>query len=125
MNVTKKIHLLALGLFMTGTAIAAPDVLNDDAKLKNLEKVCPDCEMVAKDVLNLRVQNCQLKDTSSAMMIGTMQNDPMFSFMLAVHTAAGSEAYKTVVGAAGNHVDCENPLNWIKLTQQAIKGGKV
>lgn len=28
------------------------------------------------------------------MMIGTMQNDPMFSFMLAVHTAAGSEAYK-------------------------------
>ncbi|HHG1136029.1 TPA: hypothetical protein ACPUKY_004619 [Klebsiella pneumoniae] len=65
------------------------------------------------------------KDTSSAMMIGTMQNDPMFSFMLAVHTAAGSEAYKTVVGAAGNHVDCENPLNWIKLTQQAIKGGKV
>ncbi|WP_368878262.1 hypothetical protein [Proteus mirabilis] len=75
--------------------------------------------------LNLRVENCQLKDTSSAMMIGTMQNDPMFSFMLAVHTAAGSEAYKTVVGAAGNHVDCENPLNWIKLTQQAIKGGKV
>ena len=41
------------------------------------------------------------------MMIGTMQNDPMFSFMLAVHTA-GSEAYKTVVGAAGNHVD------WVK-----------
>jgi hypothetical protein len=61
MNVTKKIHLLALGLFMAGTAIAAPDVLNDDAKLKNLEKVCPDYEMVAKDVLNLRVQNCQLK----------------------------------------------------------------
>ncbi|ECN1760304.1 hypothetical protein LE32_24940, partial [Salmonella enterica subsp. enterica serovar Newport] len=120
-----RLQLLALGLCIAGTAIAAPDVLNDDAKLKNLEKVCPDCQMVAKDVLNLRVENCQLKDTSSAMMIGTMQNDPMFSFMLAVHTAAGSEAYKTVVGAAGNHVDCENPLNWIKLTQQAIKGGKV
>ena len=125
MKVTNKLKLLALGLCMAGTAIAAPDVLNDDAKLKNLEKVCPDCKMVAKDVLNLRVENCQLKDTSSAMMIGTMQNDPMFSFILAVHTAAGSEAYKTVVGAAGNHVDCENPLNWIKLTQQASKGGKV
>lgn len=118
MKVTNRLQLLALGLCIAGTAIAAPDVLNDDAKLKNLEKVCPDCQMVAKDVLNLRVENCQLKDTSSAMMIGTMQNDPMFSFMLAVHTAAGSEAYKTVVGAAGNHVDCENPLNWIKLTQR-------
>ncbi|MCW0135637.1 hypothetical protein OIU89_26350 [Escherichia coli] len=43
-----------------------------------------------------------------------------------LYTAAGSEAYKTVVGAAGNHVDCENPLNWIKLTsRKAIKGGKV
>lgn len=78
MKVTNKLKLLALGLCMAGTAIAAPDVLNDDAKLKNLEKVCPDCKMVAKDVLNLRVENCQLKDTSSAMMIGTMQNDPMF-----------------------------------------------
>ncbi|MEX8992990.1 hypothetical protein AB8G35_29635, partial [Salmonella enterica] len=96
MKVTNRLQLLALGLCIAGTAIAAPDVLNDDAKLKNLEKVCPDCQMVAKDVLNLRVENCQLKDTSSAMMIGTMQNDPMFSFMLAVHTAAGSEAYKTV-----------------------------
>nr|WP_242647525.1 hypothetical protein [Escherichia coli]UMW90063.1 hypothetical protein [Escherichia coli] len=125
MKVTNRLQLLALGLCIAGTAIAAPDVLNDDAKLKNLEKMCPDCQMVAKDVLNLRVENCQLKDTSSAMMIGTMQNDPMFTFMLAVHTAAGSEAYITVVGAAGNHVDCENPLNWIKLTQQAIKGGNV
>ncbi|NMS30433.1 hypothetical protein HKB39_26560, partial [Vibrio parahaemolyticus] len=52
MKVTNKLKLLALGLCMAGTAIAAPDVLNDDAKLKNLEKVCPDCKMVAKDVLN-------------------------------------------------------------------------
>ncbi|EOW9161722.1 hypothetical protein ACN1T8_002284 [Vibrio cholerae] len=124
MNVTKKIQLLAMGIFMAGTAIAAPDMLNDDVKLKNLENACPDCEMVARDVLNLRVENCQLKDTSSAMMIGTMQNDPMFSFMLVVHTAAGGEAYKTVIGAAATNVDCENPLNWIKLTQQAIKRGK-
>ncbi|WP_411898809.1 hypothetical protein [Salmonella enterica] len=78
MKVTNKLKLLALGLCMAGTAIAAPDVLNDDAKLKNLENVCPDCQMVAKDVLNLRVENCQLKDTSSAMMIGTMQSDPMW-----------------------------------------------
>ncbi|URR15685.1 hypothetical protein LT980_25325 (plasmid) [Citrobacter portucalensis] len=49
MKVTNKLKLLALGLCMAGTAIAAPDVLNDDAKLKNLEKVCPDCKMVAKD----------------------------------------------------------------------------
>ena len=124
MKVTNKFQLLALGLCMAGTAIAAPDVLNDDAKLKNLEKVCPDCEMVARDVLNLRVENCQLKNTSSAMMIATMQSDPMFSFMLAVHTAAGGDAYKTVLGAAAAHVDCENPLSWVKLTQQAIKGGK-
>jgi hypothetical protein len=26
-----------------------------------------------------------------------MQSDPMFSFMLAVHTAAGGDAYKTVL----------------------------
>ena len=57
MKVTNKFQLLALGLFMAGSAIASPDVLNDDAKLKNLEKVCPDCEMVARDVLNLRVEN--------------------------------------------------------------------
>ncbi|WP_368878260.1 hypothetical protein [Proteus mirabilis] len=54
MKVTNRLQLLALGLCIAGTAIAAPDVLNDDAKLKNLEKVCPDCQMVAKDVLNLR-----------------------------------------------------------------------
>lgn len=59
MKVTNRLQLLALGLCIAGTAIAAPDVLNDDAKLKNLEKVCPDCQMVAKDVL------CGLKTASS------------------------------------------------------------
>lgn len=124
MKVINKLQLLALGLFMACTAIASPDALNTDAKFENLESVCPDCEMVAKDVLNLRVENCQLKDTSSTMMIGTMQSDPMFWFMLAVHTAAGGEAYKTVVGAAATHIDCENSLNWVRLTQQAVKVGK-
>ncbi|EOF2087664.1 hypothetical protein M3F43_004041 [Salmonella enterica subsp. enterica serovar Typhimurium] len=38
MKVTNRLQLLALGLCIAGTAIAAPDVLNDDAKLKNLEK---------------------------------------------------------------------------------------
>lgn len=109
---------------MAGITSASPAPLNDDAKLKSLETVCPDCEMVVKDVLDLRVKNCSLIDTSSTMMINTMKNDPMFSFMLAVHTAAGADAYRTVIGVASTNVDCENSLNWIRLTQQAIKGAK-
>ncbi|OZT42723.1 hypothetical protein CH231_26345, partial [Salmonella enterica subsp. enterica serovar Typhimurium] len=62
MRVTNRLQLLGLGLCIAGTAIAAPDVLNDDAKLKNLVKACPDCHVVAKYVLNLRVEYCQLKD---------------------------------------------------------------
>ncbi len=60
MKVTNRLQLLALGLCIAGTAIAAPDVLNDDAKLKNLEKVCPDCQMVAK-----MYSICGLKTASS------------------------------------------------------------
>ncbi|OZT31976.1 hypothetical protein CH229_28015, partial [Salmonella enterica subsp. enterica serovar Heidelberg] len=73
MKVTNRLQLLAQGLCIAGTAIAAPDVLYDEAKPKNLEKVGHDGQMVVKEVHNLRVENCQRKDTSSEMMIGTMK----------------------------------------------------
>lgn len=58
MKVTNKLKLLALGLCMAGTAIAAPDVLNDDAKLKNLEKVCPDCKPYSARTVISRIPSC-------------------------------------------------------------------
>lgn len=124
MNLSKKIKLLTLWLIMACPAIASTAQLNGNDELKNLEMVCPDCKTVAEDVLELRVKHCQLNDTSSAVLIHTVKNDPMFSFMLAVHTAAGTDIYKKVKSSAAENTDCNDSHNWVKLTQNTIKKGK-
>ncbi|WP_232370105.1 hypothetical protein [Xenorhabdus lircayensis] len=36
---------------MAGSVVAASEALNDEVKLKNLEEACPECTLVAHDLL--------------------------------------------------------------------------
>ncbi|WP_231571578.1 MULTISPECIES: hypothetical protein [Xenorhabdus] len=93
MNLRNKIQLIAVGLMMVGSVMAVPDALNgyEKLKIKSLEVGCPGCTLVAQDVLEIRAQNCQLKNTSLPMIVDTILNDPMFAFMLETYTVAGMD----------------------------------
>lgn len=116
-----QLMMVGLGMLVAGHATAASSEMSDSDKLKALESACPSCVKVAGDVLDLRVEHCQLKDSSFEMMVGTMRSDPMYGFMLAVDSMVVPETYKTILTAAATHVDCDNPQNWVNMTQQAIR----
>jgi hypothetical protein len=113
--------MLVMGMLVAGHSAAASTENSDSDKIKALDNVCPRCVKVASDVLALRVEHCQVKNTSFEMMVGTMRSDPMYGFMLAVDSMVAPATYKTVMTAAATHVDCDNPNNWIVMTQQALK----
>ncbi|HDO1191504.1 TPA: hypothetical protein P2Q19_002352 [Aeromonas salmonicida] len=116
-----QLMMVAMGMLVAGHAAAASAEKIDSDKIKALDDVCPRCVKVARDVLALRVEHCKVQNAYFEMMVGTMRSDPMYGFMLAVDSMVAPAAYKTVMTAAATHVDCDNPNNWINMTQQALK----
>ena len=106
---------------MAGQATAASGDTNNTDKITALDAACPSCVKVANDVMAIRAEHCQLKNTSAEMMISTMRNDPMYGFMQAVDSMVEPATYKTILTAAATQVDCGNPQNWIDMTQKALK----
>ncbi|ALZ82563.1 hypothetical protein ACET98_19420 [Aeromonas veronii] len=113
--------MVAMGVLVAGQATAASGDTNNIDKIKALDAACPSCVKVANDVMTIRAEHCQLKNTSAEMMISTMRSDPMYGFMLAVDSMVESATYKTILTAAATQVDCGNPQNWIDMTQKELK----
>ncbi|EFP0184086.1 hypothetical protein HLX14_004621 [Escherichia coli] len=131
MDLVCRVILVALVAAICGPVLASSNVPPSevsegyvidslDKKIEMIKVSCPECALVATDVIELRVHNCQLKNTSSEMLLGTMKNDPMYFFMLEVYTLAGFEKYKYVKGVAESAVDCGNPVNWVHLTWRGL-----
>jgi hypothetical protein len=113
--------MVAVGVLVAGQATAASGDTNNTDKIKALDAACPSCVKVANDVMAIRAEHCQLKNTSAEMMISTMRNDPMYGFMQAVDSMVEPATYKTILTVAATQVDCGNPQNWIDMTQKALK----
>lgn len=61
--------MVAVGVLVAGQATAASGDTNNTDKIKALDAACPSCVTVANDVMAIRAEHCQLKNTSAEMMI--------------------------------------------------------
>lgn len=114
----KKITFAAV-FMMTFAAISNSNAEHIEIPL-DTNSACTACEKVVNDVVALRSTHCNLvKHPEDIQPNFTMNNDELFTFLMAINTMASPEDYQMVLDKAAKNVDCDNTANWISKVLKA------
>lgn len=115
----KKYILSAIAIVVTGCQ-SAPKETNDVANtLMQIQKVCPGCEDVSRNVLKIMHESCGASYSNESLNYVVAQSKP-YALLLAVRSL-DPNLYPVYLEAINEGVSCKSEEAWIQNTKALLK----
>ncbi|EYU13908.1 hypothetical protein [Photorhabdus aegyptia] len=102
-----------------GSPVAGQSV----AQYLQLKKECPECVMVAQDIVKMRMQHCKQNTTVDSIIL----QDPVYSYLNSIRFLVSNNGgytnfvYTSARQVVESNVNCNDANDWIQRSQKVME----